>query len=65
MNDGHQFVPASDGSFVADSPSAWVRRADDGEPSPSNHIRWSDDGDTAELKVRIEGNNIIPVPFEA
>ncbi|KAI0006246.1 hypothetical protein F4779DRAFT_597140 [Xylariaceae sp. FL0662B] len=64
-NDGHQFVPASDGTFVADDPNSWVRRAADGEPSPSNHIRWSDDGDTAELSVRIEGNNIVPVPFKA
>ncbi|KAI0172571.1 hypothetical protein GGR52DRAFT_545236 [Hypoxylon sp. FL1284] len=58
VNDGHQFVPANNGQFVLDSPNMLIQR------SNNSNMRWSDDGDTAELTARIEGNNIVPVPFE-
>ncbi|KAH9908393.1 hypothetical protein F4778DRAFT_776694 [Xylariomycetidae sp. FL2044] len=63
-NDGHQWVPTASGGYTLDDPDGYVKRGEN-QTEASRRMVWSDDGNTATLRMREEGDELVPIPFEA
>ncbi|KAK9414817.1 hypothetical protein SUNI508_10760 [Seiridium unicorne] len=59
QNDGHQLVP-DDGRLVLDDPNKWIKR----DGNISSHTIFSEDGDSAIVRVGVEDDHLVGIPFE-